>query len=230
MCKLKSLILGAVCAMFLGTAAGTPQNSCKDLADYIQASNQLPPKPDEDGVISYVSGSVAKKMFPGQASRISYFRKYSFASYFNSCTLAPSYVQVQVKSGPYSQKTTSNTAYNLGLDVGFDKSLSDIWEYLPKLSVKAGVTRGYEKVEVTGVEIKEGELKQECLLSAGWYCTGQIKLDDFDSGEVIVSDAIRSPKFFPASLNGKHLYSDVWLALPSSHDLYDLHSWFQDTL
>ncbi|KAG0281626.1 hypothetical protein BGZ96_001064, partial [Linnemannia gamsii] len=69
-------------------------------------------------------------------------------------------------------------------------------------------------VEIAGVEIKDGELKQECVLSPGWWCTALVRLDDFDSGEIIIDDRIRSPVFFPAALNGKNLYSNVWLDLP----------------
>ncbi|KAF9271339.1 hypothetical protein BGZ88_006308, partial [Linnemannia elongata] len=55
----KSILLTAACALFLGAVAASPfsspQDSCKDLADYVQGSSRLPAKPDEDGVVSYVS-------------------------------------------------------------------------------------------------------------------------------------------------------------------------------
>lgn len=176
----------------------------------------MPSKPDEDGVVTYVSGSTAKKMFPGAADRLSIFRKYTFVAYFNVCSPKPSYVQIQVKSGPYSESEKTETSYKLGLDIGLDFSLAQIWNYLPNVAVKAGISRGYEKVTISGVNIKDGELKQECLVSPGWYCTAYIRLDDFDSGEVIVDDRIRDEKFFPASLNAKPLYSDVWLDVPKA--------------
>ncbi|KAI8356001.1 hypothetical protein B0O80DRAFT_36607 [Mortierella sp. GBAus27b] len=182
-----TILLSLACAMFMGVATGSPQDSCKDLASFVQESSRLPSKPDEDGVVTYVSGSTAKKMFPGAADRLSIFRKYTFVAYFN-----------------------------LGLDIGLDFSLAQIWNYLPNVAVKAGISRGYEKVTISGVNIKDGELKQECLVSPGWYCTAYIRLDDFDSGEVIVDDRIRDEKFFPASLNAKPLYSDVWLDVPKA--------------
>ncbi|KAF9329974.1 hypothetical protein BG006_007031 [Podila minutissima] len=215
----KLMLLTATCALFLSAVASaplsSPRDSCKDLADFVQGSSKLPSKPDEDGVVSYVSGSTAKKMFPGAASRISIFKKYSFVAYFNVCQSAPAYTQVQVKSGPYKLEKTSKFAYDLGLQVGMEASLAKVFEYLPNISVKAGVTRGYESVEVSGIEIGAGELKQECVVSPGWWCTALVRLDEFDSGEIIIDDRIRDAVFFPASLNGKNLYSDVWLDVPS---------------
>ncbi|KAG0196059.1 hypothetical protein BGX33_002181, partial [Mortierella sp. NVP41] len=50
----KLILLTAVCALFLGAVAGapfsSPQDSCKDLAEFIQGASKLPAKPDEDGV------------------------------------------------------------------------------------------------------------------------------------------------------------------------------------
>ncbi|KAF9368902.1 hypothetical protein CPC16_004942 [Podila verticillata] len=215
----KPMLLKAACALFLGAVTSTPfsspQNSCQDLADYVQGASKLPAKPDEDGVVSYVSGSTAKKMFPGAADRMSIFKKYTFVTYFNKCEAAPAYTQVQVKSGPYKLEKTSKSAYDLGLQVGMEANLANVFKYLPNVSVKAGVTRGAETVEISGVEIKASELKQECLVSPGWWCTALVRLDEFDSGEIIIDDRIRDPVFFPASLNGKNLYSDVWLDLPT---------------
>ncbi|KAF9082881.1 hypothetical protein BGX29_003526, partial [Mortierella sp. GBA35] len=115
----KLILLTAACALFLGAVAGapfsSPQDSCKDLAEFIQGASKLPAKPDEDGVVSYVSGSTAKKMFPGAAGRLSIFKKYTFVTYFNTCQAAPAYTQVQVKSGPYKLEKTSKSAYDLGL-------------------------------------------------------------------------------------------------------------------
>ncbi|KAK3818289.1 MAG: hypothetical protein JOS17DRAFT_794393 [Linnemannia elongata] len=215
----KPILLTAVCALFMGAVAGapfsSPQDSCKDLANFVQGSSKLPAKPDEDGVISYVSGSTAKKMFPG-AKRLSMFKKYTFASYFNKCEAAPAYTQVQVKSGPYKLEKTSKFAYDLGLQVGMEANLANVFKYLPNVSVKAGVSRGTESVEIAGVDIKANELKQECVVSPGWWCTAYIRLDDFNSGEIIIDDRIRTPVFFPASLNGKNLYSNVWLDVPTN--------------
>ncbi|KAF9136917.1 hypothetical protein BG015_002949 [Linnemannia schmuckeri] len=216
---MKPMLLTVTCALFLGAVTGTPfsspQDSCEDLADFVQGSSRLPHKPDEDGVISYISGSTAKKMFPGAADRMSLFKKYTFVTYFNTCKAAPAYTQVQVKSGPYKLEKTSKIAYDLGLQVGMDANLANVFKYLPNVSVKAGVTRGYETVEIAGVEIKAGELKQECVVSPGWWCTALVRLDEINSGEIIIDDRIRDPVFFPASLNGKNLYSDVWLDLPT---------------
>ncbi|KAF7720502.1 hypothetical protein EC973_008013, partial [Apophysomyces ossiformis] len=199
-----SLILFvAVFAAILSIAAASPQNSCKDLADFVQQSSKLPTKPDEDGKVTRISGSEAKKMFPGRAKDLSIWKDYVFASYFNTCTREPSYMQAAVKSGPYEEKETKTTAYNLGADLGFDLSLATVWKYLPKTAVKAGITRGYEKVTVSGVSVPAGQLKQQCIVTPGWYCTGYIRLDEFKSGKVIVDDRIREPTFFPASLNGK---------------------------
>ncbi|KAG0043555.1 hypothetical protein BGZ89_006404 [Linnemannia elongata] len=215
----KSMLLTAACALFLGAVAGSPfsspQDSCKDLADYVQGSSRLPAKPDEDGVVSYVSGSTAKKMFPGAADRLSIFRKYTFVTYFNTCEAAPAYTQVQVKSGPYKLEKTSKFAYDLGLQVGMEANLAAVFKYLPNVSVKAGVTRGSETVEIGGVEIKGDELKQECVVTPGWWCTALVRLDDFDSSEIIIDDRIRDAVFFPAALNGKNLYSNVWLDVPT---------------
>ncbi|KAG0311926.1 hypothetical protein BGZ97_011556 [Linnemannia gamsii] len=211
----KPIFFTAACALFLGAVSGaplsSPQDSCKDLAGFIQGSSKLPAKPAEDGVVSYFSGSTAKKMFPGAAGRLSIFKKYTFVTYFNSCQAAPAYTQVQVKSGPYELKKTSKTAYDLGLQVGMEANLANVFKYLPKVTVNAGVTRGSETVEIAGVEIKSGELKQECVVSPGWWCTALVRLDDFNSGEEIINDRVRDPVFFPASLNGKNLFSDVWL-------------------
>ncbi|KAF8932677.1 hypothetical protein BGZ47_011251 [Haplosporangium gracile] len=213
----RPMLLTVTCALFLGAVAGTPfsspTNSCKDLADYVQGASRLPTKPDEDGVVSYVSGSTAKKMFPGAADRMSIFKKYVFVTYFNTCEANPAFTQVQVKSGPYKLEKTSKSAYDLGLQVGMEANLANVFKYLPNVSVKAGVTRGTETVEVAGVEIMAGELKQECVVSPGWWCTALVRLDDFDSGEIIIDDRLRQPVFFPASLNGKNLYSNVWLDL-----------------
>ncbi|KAG0349903.1 hypothetical protein BC939DRAFT_533595 [Gamsiella multidivaricata] len=215
----KPMLLTAACALFLGAVAGipfsSPQNSCQDLAEFVQGASKLPVRPDEDGVVSYVSGSTAKKMFPGAANRISIFKKYTFVTYFNTCHAVPAYTQVQVKSGPYKLEKTSKFAYDLGLQVGMEANLANVFKYLPTVSVKAGITRGTETVEVAGVEIKASELKQECIVSPGWWCTALVRLDDFDSGEIIIDDRIRDPVFFPASLNGKNLYSDVWLDVPT---------------
>ncbi|KAF9539832.1 hypothetical protein EC957_004925 [Mortierella hygrophila] len=215
----KPILLTAACAMFLGAVAGapfsSPQDSCQDLAEFVQGSSKLPTKPDEDGVVSYISGSTAKKMFPGAAGRLSIFRKYTFVTYFNTCQAAPAYTQAQVKSGPYKLEKTSKFAYDLGLQVGMEANLANVFKYLPNVSVKAGVTRGTETVEISGVEIKGGEIKQECVVSPGWWCTALVRLDDFDSGEIIIDDRIRDAVFFPAALNGKSLYSDVWLDVPT---------------
>ncbi|KAF9581409.1 hypothetical protein BGW38_001588 [Lunasporangiospora selenospora] len=214
------MLLTATCALFLSTITGeasaSPQDSCKDLAQFIQGSSRLPSKPDEDGVVSYISGSVAKKMFPGSASALSYFKKYSFVAYFNKCTADPAYKQVQVKSGPYKLDKKSKLAYDLGLQIGVGESLAKVFEYLPNISPKAGVTRGTKTVEVSGVDIEAGKLKQECVVSAGWWCTAYVRLDEFDSGKIIIDDHIRDAVFFPASLNGKSLYSDVWLDVPTN--------------
>ncbi|KAF9317234.1 hypothetical protein BG003_001050 [Podila horticola] len=226
----KPMLLTAACALFIGAVAGvpfsSPRDNCKDLAEFIQGSSKLPTKPDEDGVVSYVSGSTAKKMFPGAADRLSIFRKYTFVTYFNTCESAPAYTQVQVKSGPYKLEKTSKFAYDLGLQVGMEANLATVFKYLPNVSVKAGVSRGYESVEVSGIEIAAGELKQECVISPGWWCTAFVRLEDFDSGEIIIDDRIRDPVFFPAALNGKNLYSDVWLDIPGvrSHHL-SLQEW-----
>ncbi|KAK5797248.1 hypothetical protein F5H01DRAFT_123612 [Linnemannia elongata] len=215
----KSMLLTAACALFLGAVAASPfsspQDSCEDLANYVQGSSRLPAKPDEDGVVSYVSGSTAKKMFPGAADRMSIFKKYTFVTYFNTCEAAPAYTQVQVKSGPYKLEKTSKFAYDLGLQVGMEANLAAVFKYLPNVSVKAGVTRGSETVEISGVEIKGDELKQECVVTPGWWCTALVRLDDFDSGEIIIDDRIRDAVFFPAALNGKNLYSNVWLDVPT---------------
>ncbi|KAF9130754.1 hypothetical protein BGW39_002711 [Mortierella sp. 14UC] len=215
----KPTLLTAACALFLCVVSGapfsSPQDSCKDMAEFIQGASKLPAKLDEDGVVSYVSGSTAKKMFPGAAGRLSIFRKYTFVTYFNTCQAAPAYTQVQVKSGPYKLEKTTKTAYDLGLQVGMEANLANVFKYLPNVSVKAGVTRGSETVEVAGIEIKAGELKQECVVSPGWWCTALVRLDDFDSGEMIINDRLRDPVFFPASLNGKSLFSNVWLDVPS---------------
>ncbi|KAF9307506.1 hypothetical protein BKA57DRAFT_508409 [Linnemannia elongata] len=214
----KPMFMTAICALFLSAVVGvplsSPQNSCKDLAEFVQGAGKLPAKPEEDGVVTYVSGWTAKKMFPGAAKRMSIFKKYTFASYFNTCKAAPAYTQVQVKSGPYKLEKTSKFAYDLGLQVGMEANLANVFKYLPNVSVKAGVSRGYESVEIAGIEIKAGELKQECVVSPGWWCTAYVRLDDFNSGEIIINDRIRDAVFFPASLNGKNLYSDVWLDVP----------------
>ncbi|KAF9979204.1 hypothetical protein BGZ73_004090 [Actinomortierella ambigua] len=211
----KPMLLSAACALFLGTVAGypflSPQDSCKDLAEFVQGATKLPAKPDEDGVVSYISGSTAKKMFPGAADRLSIFKKYTFVTYFNTCELAPAYTQVQVKSGPYKLEKTSKSAYDLGLQVGMEANLANVFKYLPNVSVKAGVTRGSSTVEVAGIDIPAGKLQQECAVSPGWWCTAYVRLDEFDSGQIIIDDHIRNPVFFPASLNGKNLFSDVWL-------------------
>ncbi|KAF9902179.1 hypothetical protein EC991_005225 [Linnemannia zychae] len=211
----KLMLLTATCALFLSAVAGapfsSPQDSCKDLAEFVQGSSKLPNKPEEDGVVSYVSGTTAKKMFPGAANRISIFKKYTFVTYFNNCESGPAYSQVQVKSGPYKLEKTSKSAYDLGLDVGMEANLATVFKYLPNVVVKAGITRGSASVEIAGVEIKADELKQECVVSPGWWCTALVRLDDFDSGEIIIDDRIRDAVFFPASVNSKNLYSDVWL-------------------
>ncbi|KAF9384584.1 hypothetical protein CPB97_005546 [Podila verticillata] len=209
-----ALFLSAVTAAPLSPLS-SPRDSCKDLAEFVQSNNKLPAKPNEDGVVSYVKGSTAKKMFPGAASRLSIFRKYSFVTYFDKCTSAPAYTQVQIKSGPYKLEKTSKFAYDLGLQVGMEANLAKVFEYLPNISVKAGVTRGSESVEVSGVTINEGDFKQECVVSPGWWCTAMVRLDDFENGEHIIDDKIRNPVFFPASLNGKNLYSNVWLEVPA---------------
>ncbi|KAG0012176.1 hypothetical protein BGZ82_002700, partial [Podila clonocystis] len=186
-----------------------------DLAEFVQGSSKLPAKPDEDGVVSYVSGSTAKKMFPGAAGRLSIFKKYTFVTYFEKCQTAPAYTQVQVKSGPYKLEKTSKFAYDLGLQVGMEANLATVFKYLPNVTVKAGVSRGSETVEVSGIEITAGDLKQECVVSPGWWCTAYVRLDDFDTSEIIIDDRIRDAVFFPASLNGKNLFSDVWLDVPA---------------
>ncbi|KAG0088031.1 hypothetical protein BGZ92_006687 [Podila epicladia] len=193
---MKFMLLTATCALFLSVVAGapvsSPRDSCKDLAEFVQGANKLPAKPNEDGVVSYVSGSVAKKMFPGASKKLSMFRKYSFVTYFNKCQAAPAYTQV-----------------------GMEANLAKVFEYLPNVSVKAGVSRGSETVEVAGVDIEAGGFKQECIVSPGWWCTAYVRLDDFDSSEIIINDDIRTPVFFPASLNGKNIYSNVWLDVPT---------------
>ncbi|KAG0318181.1 hypothetical protein BG000_004318, partial [Podila horticola] len=150
---MKLIFLTATCALFLSAVAGapvaSPRDSCKNLAEFVQGSSKLPAKPEEDGVVTYVSGSTAKKMFPGSSSRLSIFKKYTFVTYFNECKSAPAYTQVQVKSGPYKLAKTSKFAYDLGLQVGMEANLAKVFEYLPNVSVKAGVTRGSETVEIS---------------------------------------------------------------------------------
>ncbi|KAF9272916.1 hypothetical protein BGZ68_001988, partial [Mortierella alpina] len=207
-------ILLLVIALAFGATEGSPQNSCKDLADFNQKSNLLPDAPDEHGKVIEVKGSAAKKMFPGLASKITSSKTYVFVAYFSRCVREPMYTQLRVKSGPYTQSKTSKLSYNMGLELGFDISLSEIWQYLPKVKANAGIARGVEKETVDGVSISEGEIKQECLVVPGWKCHAVIRLDEKNSGKVIVDDKIRTPTFFPASLNGKNLYSDVWLKMP----------------
>ncbi|KAF9301641.1 hypothetical protein BGZ74_006468 [Mortierella antarctica] len=217
---MKFMLLTATCALLMSVVAGapvsSPRDSCKDLAEFVQRSNKLPAKPEEDGVVTYVSGSVAKKMFPGAAKKLSMFKKYTFVTYFNKCDAAPAYTQVQVKSGPYKLAKTSKFAYDLGLQVGMEANLAKVFEYLPNVSVKAGVSRGSETVEVAGIDIEAGGFKQECIVSPGWWCTAYVRLDDFETSEIIINDEIRKPVFFPASLNGKNIYSDVWLDVPTN--------------
>ncbi|KAG0011545.1 hypothetical protein BGZ81_002117, partial [Podila clonocystis] len=107
-------------------------------------------------------------------------------------------------------------AYDLGLQVGMEANLATVFKYLPNVSVKAGVSRGSETVEVSGIDIAAGDLKQECVVSPGWWCTAYVRLDEFDTSKIIIDDRIRDAVFFPASLNGKNLYSDVWLDIPAS--------------
>ncbi|KAG0032380.1 hypothetical protein BGZ82_006575 [Podila clonocystis] len=215
----KIMLLTATCALFLSVVAGAPvssaRDSCQALAEFVQGSSKLPAKPEEDGVVTYVSGSTAKKMFPGAAKRLSIFRKYTFVTYFEKCQAAPAYTQAQVKSGPYKLAKTSKFAYDLGLQVGMEANLAKVFEYLPNVAVKASVSRGSETVEVSGIEIAAGDLKQECIVSPGWWCTAYVRLDDFNNSEIIINDRILKPVFFPASLNGKNLYSDVWLDVPT---------------
>ncbi|KAF9969337.1 hypothetical protein BGZ73_008344, partial [Actinomortierella ambigua] len=191
------------------------QNNCRDLAKYAQNSSRLPVKPEEDGVVTKISGWTAKKMFPNHADDISIFEKYSFVTYFNKCERSPAYLQVQIKSGPYKEHKTTKNAYDLSLQVGFDVNLATLYKYLPNIAAKASVSRGVESVVSTGVEIKDGELKQECVVSPGWHCTALVRLDEIDSGKIIVNDRIRQPTFFPASLRGSSLFSDVWLSVPN---------------
>jgi hypothetical protein len=216
---MKLILLTATCALFLSAIAGapvaSPRDSCKNMAEFVQGSSKLPAKPEEDGVVSYVSGSTAKKMFPGSSGRLSMFKKYTFVTYFDKCQPAPAYTQVQIKSGPYKLAKTKKYAYDLGLQVGMEANLAKVFEYLPNVAVKAGVSRGTESIEISGMEIGAGEFKQECVVSPGWWCTAYVRLDDFNSSEVIIDDHIRTAVFFPASLNGKNLYSDVWLDVPN---------------
>ncbi|KAF9953194.1 hypothetical protein BGZ72_005619, partial [Mortierella alpina] len=207
-------VLFLVTALVLSVTEGSPQDNCKDLAAFVQKSNLIPKVPDEDGKVIAVTGSVAKKMFPGQASKISLLKKYTFVAYFNNCVTEPLYTQLQIRSGPYSQSKTTKSSYSVGLELGFDKSLSEILQFLPKVTATAGIARGFEKVTVTGASIKEGEIKQECLVAPGWTCTAHIRLERKNDGKITVDDKIRTPTFFPASVNGKNLYSDVWLAVP----------------
>ncbi|KAG0238062.1 hypothetical protein BGW42_007616 [Actinomortierella wolfii] len=212
---MKPVLLTSLCALLLSVVAASPKDSCKDLANFAQTSNRLPKKPDEDGVVRKINGYNAKKMFPGVAKKISLLRSYTFVTYFNECTPGPAYTQVQIKSGPYKIEETTKTAYDLSLQLGFEADLATLFKYLPSVSAKTSVSRGYEKITVAGVDIKDGEFKQQCVISPGWWCTAYIRLDDIKSGEIIVDDRIRKPVFFPASLNSKPLLSEVWIEVPA---------------
>ncbi|CAO3568802.1 unnamed protein product [Mortierella alpina] len=209
---LPSLFL--VIALVLSGTEGSPRDSCKDLAEFVQKSNSLPTVPDEHGQVIDVTGSQAKKMFPGQAANLSIFKKYTFVAYFKKCVPQPMYTQLQVKSGRYFQNNTSKLSLNLELELGFDLKLLNIFRSLPKVKAAAGIARGVEKVTVARTSIKEGEIKQECVVAPGWRCIADIKLHGKNDGKSIVDENTMDPAFFPASINGKNLYSIVWLDLP----------------
>ncbi|KAF9149992.1 hypothetical protein DFQ26_001731 [Actinomortierella ambigua] len=206
--------------MLVGIAVGVPitlTNSCEAFANYTQSSTKLPARPQEDGVIFEISGTTAKNMFPKLIDFRGTFKKYVFVTYFDKCTPSPAYTQVQVKRGPYTQKKTTKTAYDLSVEVGFDISLAKFFWFLPiDASAKAGFNRGSELVVSSGVEIEEDEFKQECVVAPGWHCESHVILDEVNSGKRIVDDRNRKSTFFPATMNGKNLISNVWLDVPSA--------------
>ncbi|KAG0243215.1 hypothetical protein BGX31_011024 [Mortierella sp. GBA43] len=169
---------------------------------------KLPDRPDEGVKVSKVPGSTAKKMFPSVADRLSEAKDYTFTIYLKKCTGQPAYKQVQFQSGPYSEPARTETAYNLGLELGLDKNLLDIFNYLPKVDVKSGIARGSENVKLPGVDIDDGETMEECLVAPGWSCTGVISLSD--NGEFFVKDSFEEPKFFPAANYSTPLIRDGW--------------------
>ncbi|KAF9152538.1 hypothetical protein DFQ26_000853 [Actinomortierella ambigua] len=191
------------------------KNSCKALANYTQLSNKLSAKPQEHGVVYKISGTTANNMFPDLIDFPGLFKEYEFVTYFDKCKPSPAYAQVQVKRGPYTQKTTTKTAYDLSVEVGFDLSLAELYWFLPlSVSAKAGFNRGSESVVSSGVEIEEDEFKQECIVSPGWHCNAHVVLQESKSRDKIVDDRSRKSAFFPATLNGKNLISNVWLDVP----------------
>ncbi|KAG0260087.1 hypothetical protein DFQ27_003748 [Actinomortierella ambigua] len=193
------------------------KNSCKALANYTQSSNKLRAKPEEDGEIFKISGPTARNMFPNHIDFGGIFKEYDFVTHFTKCKPSPAYAQVQVKRGPYTQKTTTKTAYDLSVEVGFDLSLAELYWFLPlSVSAKTGFNRGSESVVSSGVEIEEDEFKQECIVSPGWHCDARVILRESNSGKMIVDDSSRKSAFFPATLNGKNLISNVWLDVPSA--------------
>ncbi|KAF9558866.1 hypothetical protein EC968_006848 [Mortierella alpina] len=208
-----------VITVILSATEGSTHDNCKDLADFVQKSNLLPNVPDEDGKIVDVKGHEARKMFPGQAAKIKRFKTYAYGAYFKNCVQEPLYMQRQVKSGPYSVSKTTKLSYDVGLELGFDQSLLQIYQFLPKASVTAGIARGSEKVTVSGISVKEGEIKQQCLVAPGWKCEAHITLEEKnikDRSGIIVNDKILTPTFFPVTVNGKPLYSYVWLQVPEN--------------
>ncbi|KAF9151883.1 hypothetical protein DFQ26_001103, partial [Actinomortierella ambigua] len=80
----------------------------------------------------------------------------------------------------------------------------------------AGFNRGSELVVSSGVEIEEDGLKQECIVSPGWHCESRVVLQESKSRIKIVDDRSRKSTFFPATLNGKNLISNVWLDVPNA--------------
>ncbi|KAF9165841.1 hypothetical protein DFQ26_009286 [Actinomortierella ambigua] len=173
--------------------------------------------PDENRIGFEIPGMDAKKMFPGDAKHISESEKYSFVAIFEDCHPSPRFKLGKVQSSS-DDKTSTRTAYDLSLLVDVEKPLATLYNHLPSANLpgsnKYSVSRGYETVSLSDANIKDGESKQECVVTPGWSCTAWLDLNT-KSDSLVSSLPYWSRIFFPAALDGKPLFLNQWYNVTS---------------
>ncbi|KAG0254216.1 hypothetical protein DFQ27_006991 [Actinomortierella ambigua] len=191
---------------------------CAGFAQAIQDSLALPLYPTvEEKIDLEILGTDAKKMFPSHPAGMSESEKYLYTTDFVDCDRSPRFKLGKVQSSS-DNKTSTRTAYDLSLLVGVEKPLATLFNHLPSASLTGSnqysVSRGYETVSLSDANIKDGESKQECVISPGWSCIADFYLDT-KSGSPVSTLPNRNHVHFPAALDGKPLFSNKWLTVTS---------------
>ncbi|KAG0255837.1 hypothetical protein DFQ27_006037 [Actinomortierella ambigua] len=79
-----------------------------------------------------------------------------------------------------------------------EPALATLYKHPPRLSTKYCVARGNDIVGSCSVDIQDGEVKRECVVTPGWECVFKLPLFDANGCKVI-RKCIRNSTFFPAA-------------------------------